>query len=156
MVNMNLESKINIVKNSLKNKKVAIGFSGGADSTLLAYLSSKQAKDTLLITIDNNVLPKGFIDNTKKIAKSFNLKQEIIKLNFFEDEEFLLNNSKRCYNCRNKMYSKIQEVAYENGFDFICDGNNISDLVVDRPGILITYKKEFKAPFNSFIFEVIS
>ena len=36
---MNLNDKINIVKNILKDKKVAIGFSGGADSTLITYLS---------------------------------------------------------------------------------------------------------------------
>ena len=34
----------------------------------------------------------------------------------------------------------------KKGFDFICDGNNISDLVNDRPGILITYKNNFKTP----------
>ena len=45
------------------------------------------------------------------------------------------------------MYSKIEEIAHANGFDFICDGNNISDLVIDRPGILITYKHGFKTPF---------
>lgn len=45
------------------------------------------------------------------------------------------------------MYSKIEELATEKGFDFICDGNNISDLVIDRPGILVTYKKGFKTPF---------
>ena len=45
------------------------------------------------------------------------------------------------------MYSKIEEVALENGFDYICDGNNISDLVIDRPGILITYKMNFNTPF---------
>ena len=45
------------------------------------------------------------------------------------------------------MYSQIKRVAFENGFDFICDGNNISDLVADRPGILITYDNGFKTPF---------
>ncbi len=144
---MNLEYKIDIVKDILKNKKVAIGFSGGADSTLLAYLSSKVAKDTLTITIDNNLFPTDFINNTKKITNLFGLRHKIIDLNFFEDEEFILNNPKRCYSCRNKMYSIIEKVAHENGFDFICDGNNISDLVNDRPGILITYKKKFKTPF---------
>lgn len=62
---MNLEEKIEIVKETLKDKKVAIGFSGGADSTLIAYLSSKVAKDTLTITIDNHLLPTGFVENTK-------------------------------------------------------------------------------------------
>ena len=62
---MDLEHKINIVKDILKDKKVAIGFSGGADSTLIAYLASKVAKDTLAITINNHLLPSDFIENTK-------------------------------------------------------------------------------------------
>lgn len=144
---MNLEDKINIVKDILKGRNVAIGFSGGADSILIAYLSSKVAKDTLAITIDNHLLPTGFIENTKKFAQSFGIKHEIIDINFYDDENFLSNDPKRCYNCRNRMYSKIEEIAHENGFDFICDGNNISDLVIDRPGILITYKKKFNTPF---------
>lgn len=144
---MSLETKINIVKNILKDKKVAIGFSGGADSTLIAYLSSKVADDTLAITIDNHLLPKGFVENTKKLAQSFGIKHELDDINFYENDYFLSNDSKRCYTCRNLMYSKIEEIAHANGFDFICDGNNISDLVINRPGILITYKHEFKTPF---------
>ena len=144
---MNLENKINIVENILRDKKVAIGFSGGADSTLMAYLASKAAKDTLAITIDNHLLPTGFVENTERVAESFGIRHEIIDINFYDNEYFLLNDSKRCYNCRNLMYSKLEEVAHKNGFDFICDGNNISDLVIDRPGILVTYNKGFKTPF---------
>ncbi|MBQ6098677.1 MAG: TIGR00268 family protein [Methanobrevibacter sp.] len=144
---MDLEDKINIVKNILKNKKVAIGFSGGADSTLIAYLSSKVAKDTLAITIDNHLLPTGFVENTKQVAERFGIKHEIYDINFYENEYFMSNAPRRCYTCRNLMYSTIEKIAHENGFDFICDGNNISDLVIDRPGILVTYKKKFKTPF---------
>ena len=144
---MDLEDKIEIVKNILKDEKVAIGFSGGADSTLMAYLSSKVAADTLAITIDNHLLPSDFIENTKSTAESFGIRQEIVDIDFYEDDDFLKNTAKRCFTCRNLMYSTIERVARENGFDFICDGNNISDLVQNRPGILITYKKGFKTPF---------
>ena len=144
---MNLEDKISIVKNILKNKKVTIGYSGGADSTLLLYLSSKFAKETLAITIDNHLFPTGFIENTKNVTKSLGIDHEIIDINFYEDEKFLLNDKSRCFNCRNLMYTQIEKRAHEKGFDFICDGNNISDLVIDRPGILITYEKAFKTPF---------
>nr|WP_295001622.1 ATP-binding protein [uncultured Methanobrevibacter sp.] len=144
---MNLEDKIDIVKDILKGEKVAIGFSGGADSTLMAYLSSEVAKDTLAVTINNHLFPTGFIENTQKTAKSFGIRHEIIDINFYDDETFLSNTSSRCHTCRNIMYSQIKRVAHENGFDFICDGNNISDLVADRPGILITYDNGFKTPF---------
>ena len=144
---MKLEEKISIVENILKGKKVAIGFSGGADSTLIAYLSSKFAKDTLAITIDNHILPTDFIENAKKATESFGIRHEIIDINFYEDDAFLSNDSSRCYACRDLMYTQIEQLAKKRGFDFICDGNNISDLVIDRPGILITYKKGFKTPF---------
>lgn len=143
---MIIEDKINIVKDILKDKKVAIGFSGGADSTLMAYLSSKVASDTLAVTIDNHLFPKGFIEHAKSMTQSFGISHEIIDINFYSDEEFLSNLPSRCYTCRNLMYTQIKQLALEKGFDFICDGNNISDLVNDRPGILITYKNNFKTP----------
>lgn len=144
---MTPESKIEAVKDMLKDKKVAIGFSGGADSTLMAYLSSEVAADTLAVTIDNHLMPTGFIEHTRKTAESFGIRHEVIDINFYEDEYFLSNDSKRCFTCRKLMYTKIKEFALKNGFDFICDGNNISDLVADRPGILITYEMGFNTPF---------
>ena len=143
---MDLNDKISIVRNILKNEKTAIGFSGGADSTLLAYLSSKYAEDTLAITVDNHLMPNAFIENAQKIAESFKINHEIIDIDFYENKNFLSNDAGRCFICRNIMYDQIKKTANEKGYDFICDGNNISDLVINRPGILITYEKEFKTP----------
>ena len=144
---MKLEDKIGIVEDILRDEKVAVGFSGGADSTLITYLSSKVSTDTLAITIDNHLLPTGFVENAERTCRTFGVRHEVIDINFYEDEEFLENSPKRCFSCRNLMYSTIEKAARENGFDFICDGNNISDLVADRPGILITYAKGFRTPF---------
>jgi uncharacterized protein len=113
---------------------------------LISYLASKVSKDVLAITIDNHLFPEDFIKNTREKAEKFNIKHQVIDLNFYEDDEFLKNLPHRCHSCRNLMYNKIKEYALANDFDFICDGNNISDLVINRPGILITYKMNFNTP----------
>ena len=143
---MNLEDKIDIAKDILTDKKVAIGFSGGADSTLIAYLASEVSKDVLAITIDNHLMPTGFIEHAQRMAELFNMKHEIVDIDFYGDTDFLANRPDRCHTCRNLMYGEIERIAHEKGFDYICDGNNISDLVVDRPGILITYARNFNTP----------
>ncbi|HML04787.1 MAG TPA: TIGR00268 family protein, partial [Methanobacterium sp.] len=52
----------------------------------------------------------------------------------------------RCFICKNKMYSKLQEVAKDKGFEIIIDGTNISDLLDDRPGIIVNYEKNIVSP----------
>ncbi len=143
---MKLENKINIVKDILKNKNVAICFSGGSDSTLIIYLASLFAKNILAVTIDNHLMPSNFIEHTKRVTSLLGVKHEIIDINFYEYHDFLNNTPERCYACRDLMYREIKKFANEHGFDYICDGNNISDLVDNRPGILITYDNKFETP----------
>ena len=144
---MNLDEKIEKVENTIKNRKIAIAFSGGADSTLLAYLASKVSDKPIVITIDNHIFPTGFIKHCKKTAKEFGIKHKVIDLNFYEHENLLSNKSDRCFVCRDLMYGNIKKYATDNGYESVLDGNNISDLVLDRPGILITYKNNIESPF---------
>ena len=87
-----------------------------SDKLHICHSYTTVAADTLAITINNHLLPTGFVENTKRIADSFGIKHEIVDIDFYEDEYFLSNDSKRCYTCRNLMYSKIKEVAGENDF----------------------------------------
>ncbi|MDO5848222.1 MAG: ATP-binding protein [Methanobrevibacter sp.] len=144
---MIIENKIDEVKEILKDKEVAIAFSGGADSTLMAYLAKDVCKRVLAITIDNNILPPSFIENTEKFCRSLNIPQEIIFEDFYNHEDIISNNHDRCFLCRKEMYRHIFSVANDNGFSTIVDGTNISDLVIDRPGILINYENDVLSPF---------
>ena len=45
------------------------------------------------------------------------------------------------------MYGAIKQLANEEGYEIIIDGNNITDLTHDRPGILMKYEFEIKSPF---------
>ena len=143
---MNLQEKINNVKNFIKDKKIAISFSGGADSTLIAYLAAQVSDNPIAITVDNKIMPEGFVENAKEIASEFGLKHIIIDIDFFKSD-IILNNPNRCFLCRKSMYEEIKKVASENGCEFIVDGTNLSDLIQDRPGILINYENNIQSPF---------
>jgi len=144
---MNTNEKIDKVKEILKDKKIAIAFSGGADSTLLCYLAKEVAEDVLAISYNNKVFPTGFVEFIKRRTTELGIKHEIIENNFLEIDDFIDNTPQRCFICRKLMYASIKQVANDKGYEIIVDGNNITDLTNDRPGILITYENNILSPF---------
>ena len=145
---MNTNRKIEKVKEILKNhQKIALAFSGGADSTLLAYLAKEAGCDTLAITYDNQIFPSGFLEFAKKRASEIGIRHEIIESNFLDIDDIVDNTPQRCLVCRKLMYGAIKQLAKEEGYEIIIDGNNITDLTHDRPGILMKYAFEIESPF---------
>lgn len=143
---MDLKTELNKIKDYLKDKKIVIAFSGGADSTLLAKLAVDSAREVVAVTVDNGILPDDCINNAKEIAKNIGITHHVLEENYLEDESFRSNPSRRCFICKNKMYTKIGEFARNNGFDEIADGTNISDLLEDRPGVMVNYQKNILMP----------
>lgn len=143
---MDLEQKIEEMKEYLKDKKAIIAFSGGADSTLVAKIAKDVCKEVTAVTVDNGVLPPDCISNATEIAKEIGISHEVVSYNLLENDAFKSNLPNRCFICKNQMYSKLQEVAKDKGIDMIIDGTNISDLLEDRPGIMVNYEKNIISP----------
>ena len=142
---MELESKLEQLEDYLKNMKVLVAFSGGADSSLVAYIASKVSKESLAVTVDNGVMPSDCIGNAIKIAKAIGIKHSVVEEDYLSDESFRSNPPNRCYICKNKMYSKLMKIADEKNLEVV-DGTNITDLLEDRPGIMVNYGKNIKSP----------
>jgi len=143
---MKLNQKIEKAKESMKGKNIAIAFSGGADSTLIAHLAKKVANNTLAIIFNNGLMPSKFLDDAQKVITSLEMDYETIDNDFLKNEKFIQNDSKRCFICKSIMYSKIKKLADQKGFDTIVDGTNISDLLEDRPGIMVNYENNIISP----------
>ncbi|HEC93228.1 MAG TPA: TIGR00268 family protein, partial [Candidatus Atribacteria bacterium] len=90
-IDNNLQNKLKQLTDFFKNKKVVVAFSGGVDSGVLAYLSNKYAKETLLITEKSILYPIDEINEAKKFAEKYHIPHKIIERDPLKHELFRKN-----------------------------------------------------------------
>lgn len=147
---MTLEEKyeklISIVKNL---ESVAIGFSGGVDSTfLLKVAKDTLGDDVLAVTARSSTYPEREFLEAKEYAKDFNAKHEVIVSEELDIEGFSKNPIDRCYHCKNELFSKIQAVAKEKGYKYVLDGSNLDDVGDFRPGMKAAKELGVRSPLK--------
>ncbi len=145
-----LNKKLKELITSLKEKKVIVAFSGGVDSSLLAFLSKKHAKDTLLVTEKSILYPEEEIKDASQFASKHGVNHMIIERDPLKDEEFQCNPSNRCYICKTGLYNDIIEIRDSKNFDLILDGSNMDDLSDYRPGMQALKELKISTPYIDF------
>ncbi|MFW9942512.1 MAG: ATP-dependent sacrificial sulfur transferase LarE [Candidatus Thorarchaeota archaeon] len=143
----NLRDKLKKLISSLDSKKVIVAFSGGVDSSLLAFLSNKSAKETLLITEKSILYPDDEIEEASQFATKYGIKQIVITRDPLKNKEFKCNPSNRCYLCKSYLYKEILEIKENRNFDVILDGSNMDDLTDYRPGMQALKELEISTPY---------
>jgi len=147
----NLNDKLENLVSFLKSKKVIVAFSGGVDSSLLAYLSNKYAKKALLVTEKSILYPDDEIRLTSEFAKKHDINHLIIERNPLIDEKFRVNPKNRCYICKTGLYEDIIKIKEEQNFDIILDGSNLDDLLDYRPGMQALKELNIATPYIDFM-----
>ncbi|MFX1316891.1 MAG: ATP-dependent sacrificial sulfur transferase LarE [Promethearchaeota archaeon] len=146
----NLEKKLNNIIAFLTGKKVVVAFSGGVDSSLLAFLSKKYAKETLLVTERSILYPDEEIDEASQFAENYKIQHIIIERNPLNDKKFQCNPLNRCYICKTGLYKDIIEIKNSKSFDLILDGSNLDDLSDYRPGMQALKELNISVPYVEF------
>lgn len=111
-----------------------VAFSGGVDSSLLAYLCHQLQGKSLSVTADSPTLPRNELSGAVEFAKRYNLNHRIISYNELEDERFARNDEMRCFYCKDGLFSVLDEIREKEGYDCVMDGSNFDDLDDYRPG----------------------
>lgn len=130
-----------------KNQKAIVALSGGVDSAVVA-LAAKKALDkkAVAVTADYNTLSGDELKSARKIAKEIGIDHRIVRYNELDNEEFVKNDSLRCYHCRTELASYLLLEAKKIDVSLIVDGTNIDDLKDYRPGIKAMRENGVKSP----------
>jgi uncharacterized protein len=131
----------------IKNQKAIVALSGGVDSAVVA-LAAKKALDkkAVAVTADYNTLSGDELKSARKIAKEIDIDHRIVIYNELKNEEFVKNDSLRCYHCRTELASYLLLEAKKMNVSLIVDGTNIDDLKDYRPGIKAMRENGVKSP----------
>ncbi len=112
----------------------AVAFSGGVDSTFLAYAAKEALGDlAIAITIDSPYIPRWEIEESIELAKTIGIRHIVLSAGISPQVEN--NPPERCYLCKKVVFSKIIEEAKNQGVEYVVDGSNQDDTKDYRPGM---------------------
>ena len=127
--------------------KVLVSLSGGVDSALVAYAAKKKLnKNAISVTADYKTLSSDELDSAKTVAKEIGITHQIIEYSELENENFVRNDEKRCFYCRDELSNKLLEIAHSLAIDTIVDGTQSDDMGDYRPGIDALHANGIRSP----------
>ncbi|MCR4788660.1 MAG: ATP-dependent sacrificial sulfur transferase LarE [Lachnospiraceae bacterium] len=128
---------------------VAVGFSGGVDSTLLLYTAHEVlGKGAVAITENSASMPGREIGETEAFCKEHGIRQFFCTVDPLSIDEFRNNAPDRCYHCKRLIFSEIKRIAEEIGIAHVAEGSNTDDMGDYRPGMRAIEELGIKSPLR--------
>ncbi|MCQ2516466.1 MAG: ATP-dependent sacrificial sulfur transferase LarE [Saccharofermentans sp.] len=131
------KEKLQALKDYLKELgSLAVGFSGGVDSTfLLKVAHDVLGEKAIAVTCSSNVFSTREKNEADEFCKKEGIKQIVCNVDALAIPGFEDNPKDRCYHCKKEIFTRIQEVARKNGIEYVAEGSNMDDLGDYRPGL---------------------
>ncbi len=141
-------TKLDELMNWFEDKnRVMIALSGGVDSALVAYAAfHKLGSSAIAVTADYKTLSEEELQTAKQICSEIGIEQLLLEYSELENEDFIKNDSKRCFHCRLELGNHLIELAKKYDVSTIVDGTNLDDLGDYRPGIDALKQNGIRSP----------
>jgi len=125
--------------------RMAVAFSGGVDSSLVAKAAVDAGLEVLAVTVDSPLFSRADMENASAVAREIGVNQIVVNGNYIPE-----NTTMRCYHCRKNMAHLWRKSAMQKGFHVVADGITADDVEdAFRPGVRASTEENIIHPLSS-------
>ena len=145
-----LQAKLTKLKDYIRELgSLAVGFSGGVDSTLLLVVAHEVLGDkAIAVTGVDASVPERELAEAKAFCEERGIRQVLCTWNPMQEEGYRNNSPDRCYFCKKGIFTEIRKAAEEYGIEYLAEGSNMDDLGDYRPGLRAVEELSVKSPLR--------
>ena len=128
---------------------MAVGFSGGVDSSLLLTVGHEVLGDRVIaVTGVDASVPEREVKEAKAFCEARGIRHILCRHDPLKEESYRNNRPDRCYFCKHGIFTEIKKIADENGIEYMAEGSNMDDLGDYRPGLKAVAELSVKSPLR--------
>ncbi len=128
--------------------RVLIAFSGGVDSSYLAWVASDAlGADALAVTAVSPSYPESHRRMAEDVVARFAIAHHFVDTHEMDSDAYRANNPDRCYHCKSELFAVLGKLRDQVGFDAVAYGINTDDTGDFRPGHRAAAERGVLSPF---------
>lgn len=128
---------------------VAVGLSGGVDSSLLAAVAHRMLGGRAVAVVARSPsLPRRELDEALAVADGIGIRVEVVDTAEVADPRYAANPRNRCRFCKEHQFEALWAVAHRHGLAHVAHGETLDDLDDHRPGRAAAQAYRVRAPLR--------
>ena len=128
--------------------RCVIAYSGGVDSAVVAAAAVRADRQrpgidlagghrlrSIAVTADSPSVSREQLQTAVQVAAEIGIDHRIVQTDELSREDYRRNDRRRCFHCKQTLYTALHEFAEANQIPSLMSGTNADDLGDYRPGI---------------------